>query len=190
MGVKFKLKTYPDNVVRDMRRKQLNGLRGIGAYGRKIARNMVRKKTKNIRKSAPGQPPRTAGIANRNLRSAVIFGVENASRTLVIGPSASVIARTQMYHEFGRPQILKGKRRKYRVGGAGPMRRAADGRIVFARLVTEPQRARAERLDLEFWPDSKLVKVRNYPPRPLMQPTLVLLRPRIPQIFSNAIING
>lgn len=183
MAVKIRTEINIDRVVKRVRKGAREGLKSIGAYTRKTARNMVRNKTKSNPKSLPGQVPLTANQKNRNLRSAVIFALER-NDTVLIGPSANVISRTQYYHEFGQPQTLRGKRKDYKIGWSGPIRPGP----VFAKLKTQRQVERAKRLDKIIWPDGRITKTRRYPKRPLMGPTLARVSPHITRIWNAAII--
>lgn len=164
-------------------------LSASGAYIRKVARSMVKKTASKPgspgKPSDPGAPPHTRGVAGRNLKQAVIFGVEKQQKAVFIGPSANVIGQTQYYHEFGKPQKLKGKRKVYRIGLSGPIR--VDGGPVFAKLNTDEQVSRATELDKQIWTDSSLEKTRNYPVRPLMGPAFEKALPYVVNMWKNAV---
>lgn len=80
---------------RAMKHAGRKALGRAGAYVRRTARNSVRR-SKDA--SAAGTPPNT----RRGLvRNAVLFGVENDGRSVVIGPAKSFVGISMTAHEFG-----------------------------------------------------------------------------------------
>lgn len=84
-----------DRLLGTMKYANKKALRRVGAYVRKAAVNAVHKSKKS---SSPGTPPNTRkGL----LRRAVLFGVENDARSVVVGPAKSLIGISMTAHEFG-----------------------------------------------------------------------------------------
>lgn len=136
------------------------------------------KKTKIGNYAKPGKAPHTRG-GRHSLKEAIRYFVNENKGYAVIGPDANVVGVTGYFHEFGGRQI-KGRRRKYKVGGGGPIDVRAGG-IIFTKLKTERQARRATRLDLMLWPT--VIKERVYPQRPFMRPALEKKRGKILPIF-------
>ena len=159
-----------------------------GQAVRRQARSLIRK---NRRPSLPGRPPHTR---RGRLRQSILYSAPATEPEVIIGPAAHIISRTGHYHEFGGMQIRRFPRKKYAIGKPGPIREnpnytveaqrylryksrsfntkvKAPNRAVFIKIKTAKQLARAKRLDLELWPQTK-VKYNKYPQRPFMAPAL------------------
>lgn len=94
---------HEKQVLDAVKRGTIIALRRSGAYLRKVARNMVKKGNSA---SAPGTPPHTK---SGRLKSSILFGVDNQSETVVIGPAGNMVGTVMFAHEFGG----KYKRQKY-----------------------------------------------------------------------------
>lgn len=159
-----------------------------GQAVRRQARSMIRK---NRRPSLPGRPPHTR---QGRLRRSILYSAPATEPEVIIGPAAHIVSRTGHYHEFGGMQIRRFPRKKYAIGKPGPIREnpnytveaqrylryksrsfntkvKAPQKAVFTRIRTPKQLARAKRLDLQLWPQTK-IKYNKYPQRPFMAPAL------------------
>ncbi len=161
-------------------RASKSALKSAGAFVRKTAINSIRQ-TKA--KPAPkGQPPHTR---HGRLKKAVLFAVDAAATSVVVGPAANLISSVGHFHEFGGTETKAAKPKQYRVGGVGPVRIAKDGHPVFARLKNFRMVQVAQRLDRQLT-DGKQT-IRQYPRRPFMGPALERTVPKLPDFWRNSV---
>lgn len=94
------MKFKTDVAFRKIRyRARMRNPRTLADAGRVIqmkARSLVKSKAK--RPSAPGNPPRSR---TGRLRKAILYGVEKARQSVVIGPAFHMVHRVGMAHEHG-----------------------------------------------------------------------------------------
>lgn len=155
----------------------VNALFSAAAYVRTTARRSIRKAKKASR---PGSPPHTR---QGQLRRSILFAVNTSRLFAVVGPAASLISDIARYHEFGGQQVLRAKRKDYRPGVVGPVD-IREGKPRFAFLRTQRQANRARLLDWAIWPDSTLLKKRQYPARPFMGPAMQASIHQFSQTFN------
>lgn len=173
--VKCRTKLNGGKVRRAVKRSNPTSLKGAGALLRRVAARSVKKSKKS---SAVGAPPHTR---QGRLKRSILFAVNQSLGSVIIGPAATIISRTQHYHEFGLPQ--KRKRKNYGIGMSGPIRIGKDGRPVFALLVMDRQVKKAKALDRKYWPETTT----EYPKRPLMGPALEKIRGQLPQQWRGVV---
>lgn len=91
-----------DGLATRIARASRDILRRAGAYVRRVAQ---RKVVTSPKPSAPGQPPHSRrGL----LKRAILFGLGNGDRSVLVGPGFSFVGESASAHEFG------GKYRKER----------------------------------------------------------------------------
>lgn len=140
-------------VAEGVRKGSLTALRRAGAYTRKVAQNLIKVRRNRDLSSKSGTPPFAHG-AGKNLKKSILFGVDKADRSVVIGPSAmsgdARLAKLGALHEFGgmaeNRQPAKSSGTDWNTAKAGPVR-VAKGVIVFGKLRTAAQRKRAWRIE-------------------------------------------
>lgn len=178
--MKIKLKTqsfFNQQAVKQRSDKNsIGALYKASAYLRTTARRSIRK---SAQPAQPGQPPHTR---LGQLKTSIVFAVDEKNLTALVGPAASLISDISKYHEFGGTQTSKSKRRTYRIGAVGPIA-AMDAAPRFAPLKTARQVQRATKLDRQLWSDQSLVKKRRYPRRPFMGPALQASASQLKSIF-------
>lgn len=72
-----------EEVTRRMDRREKTALTRIGAYGMRVTRNLLNKKTKG-QPSRPGEPPRKV---LGTIKRFTFFGYDAARRSVVVGPT-------------------------------------------------------------------------------------------------------
>ena len=135
-------------VAEGVRKGSLTALRRAGAYTRKVAQNLIKVRRNRDLASKSGTPPFAHG-AGKNLKKSILFGVDKADRSVVIGPSAmsgdARLAKLGALHEFGgmaeNRQPAKSSGTDWNTAKAGPVR-VAKGVIVFGKNLTAAQRKR------------------------------------------------
>jgi hypothetical protein len=147
------------------------------------------------------QAPHTRG-KGKSLKKAIRYHVDKQAGQALIGPAASGTGITGHYHEFGGVQMLRGKRRRYKLGGIGPIDERQDyetpqgklrarvpgaENIAFARLKTPRMVMRAYLLDREIWGDVETPSPRIYPKRPFMWPAVIKNQQQLIKLFTNFI---
>lgn len=177
MAARVRSKFDAEAVRKAARKGSEDALKSVGAYARKTAQRMVRKSSKP---SAKGSPPHTR---RGRLKKSILYGVEKERQAVVIGPAANLISQTQYYHEFGKTQSIRTKRRKYKIGSVGPVRTGP----VFGKLRNREQVKRATELDKKLWPNAGGRKRRKYPKRPLMGPTLEKIMPVMSKFWADSV---
>ena len=91
-----------DGLVARIARASRDILRRAGAYVRRVAQ---RKVVMSPKPSAPGQPPHSRrGL----LKRAILFGLGNGDKSVLVGPGFNFVGESASAHEFG------GKYRKER----------------------------------------------------------------------------
>lgn len=222
LSAKGKSRFDAKKVTEGVRKGSIRALKSAAAYTRTVARNSIKKKKNPNVASAPGTAPHAHG--KKNIRNSVLFGVKEEERSAVIGPAAlggdPKLAQVGALHEFGgtRPNKQPEKRipGDWNTAKSGPIR-VERGVFVFAKLLTDRQRARAwrveasggrfpttqdkkERLIRKMMKEERrkrLVQERAsgknpknravYPARPFMKPTLDKVKPMIPAFWSGVI---
>ena len=203
-------------VAEGVRKGSLTALRRAGAYTRKVAQNLIKVRRNRDLASKSGTPPFAHG-AGKNLKKSILFGVDKADRSVVIGPSAKLGA----LHEFGgmaeNRQPAKSSGTDWNTAKAGPVR-VAKGVIVFGKLRTAAQRKRAWRIEASGarFPNSGDAKAKSlkrlmaaekrrqlaaaqaagggrrkrealYPARPFMNPAMQKVKPMLPALWSGVV---
>lgn len=82
-------------VIRASRRDTVRVLYKASGFIRTVARRSIKKKDTP---AAPGKPPHTQ---TKRLRKAILFEVDRATQTSVVGPSADVVGIAGAEHEHG-----------------------------------------------------------------------------------------
>jgi len=90
--------------------------------------------------------------------------------------------------EFGgRAKVRNKRRRKRRIGGGGEID-VRGGRVIYTKLKTAAQAARANRLNEELY--GPLYKVVFIEARPFMRPALAKVRPELPRLWAASVRAG
>lgn len=181
-------------VIKAARTGTIKSLGRAGAYIRGIARRSIGKG--RGKPSAPGKPPYSR---TGRLKDSILYSVDKAAGTVVIGPTKSGIGRIGQTHEFGGTEPRKRGRRRgqfdLRIGGHGPVR-ARRGKVVgVGKLRTQAQVERAQSIVKQLnLPQSASgigrSKRRRYPKRPFMAPALEISKSRLPEFWRNSIKGG
>lgn len=178
--MKFKVKAKSKFNRRAVKKRSdetsVDALYKAGAYLRTTARRSIRKSPKASQK---GKPPHSR---RGQLRTAIVFAVDEKKLIALVGPSASLISDIAKYHEFGGVQTKKSKRKKYRVGSVGPVGMQGD-MPRFALLKTQKQVEKAKFVDHVLWKEADLSKTRKYPRRPFMGPAMQMSTKQLNSIF-------
>ena len=95
VGMKAKTVWHGDKVKAAAKRGTFNSLPHAGAALRLTARRSIRRSN---RPSAPGQPPHTRLGA---LRNSIMYSVDKARQSVIIGPTTSMVGNVGKAHEFG-----------------------------------------------------------------------------------------
>lgn len=223
LSAKGKSKFDAKKVAEGVRKGSIRALTSAAAYTRAVAKNSIKKKKNPNAASAPGTAPHAHG-KGKNIKESVLFGVKKEEQSAVIGPAAlggdPKLAQVGALHEFGgtRPNKQPAKRipGDWDTAKSGPIR-VEKGVFVFAKLLTDRQRARAWRIEASGgrFPTTKdkkerlirkmmkeeqrkrLVQERAngqkpknravYPARPFMKPTLDKMKPMLPAFWSGVI---
>ena len=89
--VKFDIR----KIEKRVKQANIRSLNHAAAYIRQVARHSIKRSQKA---ASPGQPPHT----RRGLyRRAILFSVEKAKQSAVIGPDYSIAGQSAMVHEHG-----------------------------------------------------------------------------------------
>ena len=189
--MKARIRNETGKVLKKAKAATIRNLGQAGAYIRGIAKRSIKVSPEP---SEPGKPPHTR---KGRLKRGILFAVEKARQSVVIGPAASEMGRIGHTHEFGGtepPKVRKGRKANWKleVGGHGPIR-SEGTRPVVVKLTSEQQVARAQELAPLFPPSqggpvSK--KPRKYPPRPFMGPALEVSKARLPRLWANSVKGG
>jgi len=208
-GLTFMAKTKSVKINQTLLRNktknsELSGLRSIGAFARKVAQRSMKKRNKP---SAPGQPP---SVHSGALKKGIVFSVDKAKSSVVVGALKIQTRNGKRFYsqeqkpvpatlEHGGvlPERKNSRRRMRKVGGAGEIR--IDGgsgakvtkdlhgkkrMVVYAKLKTSLQAARANRLNEELYGPEKLKSV-SVAARPYMKPADEITRKQmIPGAFA------
>lgn len=185
------VKANTAKVTKAAKAASIKNLRQAGAYIRGIAVRMVKVSPE---KSKPGKPPHTR---KGRLKKAIVFFVNKADESVVVGPTFSNVGKIGHTHEFGGeepPKKTKVRKPnwKLQVGGHGPIRVEGDDSH-YAKLKTTGQVKRAERLAKDVMviaeqrAQSASTKTRHYPPRPFMGPALEIAKERLPKLWANSV---
>ncbi|HOI57052.1 MAG TPA: hypothetical protein PLP01_17505, partial [Phycisphaerae bacterium] len=138
--------------------------------------------------SLPGHPPR-AIRPHPWVRKNLFYAFEPVSMGVVIGPvgfpRGSGAPETL---EFGgRAKVRNKRRRKRRVVGGGEIK-ISGGRVIYTKLRTAAQAARANRLNEELY--GPMYKVVFIEARPYMAPALAKVRPELPRLWASSVRAG
>ena len=95
VAMKVKTRSEMLKVLRNARRANIESLGHAGAAIRLAARHSIRR---SAGPSAPGSPPHTR---RGQLKRAILYAVEKASQSVVIGPAYGLIGLSATAHEFG-----------------------------------------------------------------------------------------
>jgi hypothetical protein len=191
IAVRCRTRFEAGKVVRRAKAASITSLGRAGAYIRGIAARSI----KVSPQAAPlGQPPHTR---KGRLKGAILYAVEKAQGSAVIGPTRADIGRIGHTHEFGGTEaakVRKGRRANWKleVGGHGPIAAGPDG-VVVVKLTTERQVARAREVAASLPPSlggPASNKARKYPPRPFMGPALEVSKARLPRFWANSVKGG
>lgn len=145
-----------------------------GAIVRTRARQSMRKRKKP---SLPGQPPR---VVKGQIKKFLFFSWDNTTRTVVVGP-------TLLPKGTGAPSTLeyggtskggRNPRRRLRKIGSGGEIRVEGKRVTYARIRTEAQAARANKLNEQLYGPLKFGPAR-IAKRPFMHPALTERVPKL-----------
>lgn len=202
MKMRFKGKFNWQAVTRSVSDTAERRMRKVGYRMMRKAQSLIREQANRDKASRPGRPPYSHGY----FKKSILYGVEDAGRTVVIGPGyfkGNPLTNVGRLHEFGGTKVIKGRRRKYAVGKVGPVDLRSGyvtpppkdgGRIarpeagvVFAKLKTEQQVRRATALDKAHWPDADAAKTRKYKPRPYMAVALSRMTPQLTGLWVHAV---
>ncbi|MCX7804799.1 MAG: hypothetical protein N3A38_06365 [Planctomycetota bacterium] len=186
--MKARVKDETKNVRKAVRLAMIDSLGRAGAYVRGIARRSIKVSPEY---SKPGKPPHTR---QGRLKRGILYAVDRAIQSALIGPSASAVGRIGSIHEFGGTETRSKKARapnwKLEVGGHGPIQYEPGGKPKFAKLRTEAQVERAKKI-VESLPPSLggpgTRRARRYPPRPFMGPALERARPRLARFWARSV---
>ena len=136
-------------------------------------------------------------------RFGIFFAFDFGRKTVVVGPNLMPGRpyNVPMLHEFGGRVTVRNRMRKVRkLGQVGeiraPMGDSPTGEevalrqpnlagVVFARLRTPAQVARANRLNEQLY--GPMTYVGHYRPRPYMRPALEVARPRMGELWNEAV---
>ncbi|MCY3019534.1 MAG: hypothetical protein NTW87_10970 [Planctomycetota bacterium] len=191
LSARVKLKDNSAKVLKAVARETQKNLGKAGAYIRGIAMRSIKVSPE---KAAPGKPPHTR---KGRLKKAIVFAVNKAEESVVIGPTFSNVGKIGRTHEFGGeepPKKTKVRKPNWKldVGGHGPVRvEGFDSH--YAKLRTTAQVQRAEQLAkdvtaiAEQRAQSASTKTRHYPPRPFMEPALSVAKERLPKLWANSV---
>ena len=198
MEIRVRIEKDFDNVLRAAERSNDLSLRRAGAYVRGVAMKGI--KTSKVF-SKPGDRPHTR---KGRLRKSIIFAVDQKGVNVLIGPHSGAIGKVGATHEFGgtepakkiapgsvdaggRP--IKVPKTNWRLGpgGRGPIEDFGGGKFRYAHLFTMVQVRRSQAIAEKNFPALAMRgKVRNYPKRAFMRPTLNAVledRLRIPSFW-------
>ena len=155
---------------------------------RKIAAGLRKKAARDPSVSSPGQPPR-AIKPHPWVRKNLFYAFEPVAQSVVIGPvgfpRGSGAPETL---EFGgRARVRNKRRRKRRIGGGGEIK-ISGGRVIYTKLRTAAQAARANRLNEELY--GPMYKVVFIEARPYMAPALAKVRPELPRLWASSVRAG
>jgi hypothetical protein len=189
--VKVRTKDETSKALHKIRAGSIKSLGQAGAYIRGIARRSIKV---SPTPSRPGKPPHTR---KGRLKNAIVFAVEKAVQDVLIGPNISAVGKIGSSHEFGGtepPKQSKARRTKLKleVGGYGPIR-SADGKVFVAKLHTDAQVARAQKIVAGLPPAQSgrgATMPRKYPARPFMAPALTISKTRLPAFWANSVKGG
>jgi hypothetical protein len=180
-------------------------LAAAGGWIRKVARNSMklvtprreqlrqkalgkRKRiTAEVKPSAPGSPPH-AVQPHPFIRKFLSYAYDPQRRSVVVGPEAGRGPSNGVpaLMEFGgTAKAGKARTRVRAVGGAGEID-VRDGEVVYARLLTARQVARANRLNGQLYGSSQ-AKSRRYPARPYMKPALEKSRDKVKNLWRDSV---
>ena len=177
-------------VETEVDRIEFEGLRRNAMYIRKVARNSIRKKS---RPSTPGQPPRSVrGDLKRGIEAHFERGVNES----VVGPmgfgwsKGSGLLGAPNTLEFGGDSVIDrsvvrkvGDGGEVRVVGRGGKEVRPGVRVVYARIRTQAQAARATRINREiFAPQPVRVAA-----RPFMAPALDKSLPKLAPMWAMSV---
>ena len=95
IGMTARTRSGFSRVRRSARRAQIENLGHAGAAIRLVARHSIRR---SPRASAPGKAPHTR---RGQLKRAILYAVEKARQSVVIGPVYPLIGLSATAHEFG-----------------------------------------------------------------------------------------
>ncbi|MDO4571202.1 MAG: hypothetical protein Q4D38_12515 [Planctomycetia bacterium] len=171
----------------------INNLKRAGACVRRTARQSIRKVSKTSTRSKPGEPPRSH---RGTLREGILYDVNPATATVIVGPIKNRAGKVPHILEFGgrtKPSSVW-KKRIYQVGQWGPVDVSDTKRwqshqktsghnengaavwrwTVRRRLVSEKQARRATHLWNEILHGGRLTSddLVTIEPRPYMRPAL------------------
>ena len=95
ISVKVKTRMKPRRVRKAVAKGNFESLNRAGAAVRLTARRSIRRSKKP---SAPGKPPHTKKGA---MRRAIMYSVEQARSSVIIGPAAAMVGDSGKPHEHG-----------------------------------------------------------------------------------------
>lgn len=211
----FKFDTQKMKTVE--KKASVNSLRRGVAYIYKVARNSIRRRKNPDKPSPPGTPPFAHSTGPMDIKKSIAFEVNEKNMTAVVGPvhikgGLGNVARLQ---EFGGVKSVK-KSDKPIAGDwdttkAGPVAVDKDNVIVFGKLRSDRQRARAWRISsmpgVRYANNKEQGSVRyrakmrkeqaiqkkgilNYPARPFMGPALRKSQEKIAPMWRNSVISN
>jgi hypothetical protein len=195
ISVIVKLKDDTAKVAKAAKKATRKNLAQAGAYIRGIARKGIKLSPE---KSAPGKPPHSR---KGRLKDAIIFVVNAAEESVVIGPTFSNVGKIGQTHEFGGEEPPKKKNTvrkpnwKLEVGGHGPIRvEGTDSHYAKLKTAAQVQRAEEVAKDVMVIAEQRAkavsTKTRHYPPRPFMVPALEIAKERLPRLWANSVKGG
>ena len=209
---------FDDRKVREAARKgSVQALRSAAAYVYKVARNSIRRRANPDKPSLPGTPPYAHSTGPMDIKKSIAFDVDEKNMTAVVGPVhiKGGLGNVARLHEFGGTKKTE-KSKKSMAGDwdtakSGPVAVGKDRVIIFGKLRSENQRARAWRISsmpgVRF-PNKdekgsaryraelqKAVAIRrkgtlNYSARPYMGPALQKSQGKIAPMWRNAMISN
>ena len=155
---------------------------------RKVAAGLRKRAAQDPSVSLPGHPPR-AIRPHPWVRKNLFYAFEPASMGVVIGPvgfpRGSGAPETL---EFGGRARLRNKRRRKRRVGSGGEIDVRGGRVIYTKLKSAAQAARANRLNEELY--GPMYKVVFIEARPYMRPALAKVRPELPRLWAASVRTG
>ncbi|OQA77864.1 MAG: hypothetical protein BWY31_04427 [Lentisphaerae bacterium ADurb.Bin242] len=217
MKLNVKLNFDASKVEKAARKGCITSLRGAAAYIYKVARNSIRRRVNPDKASPPGTPPYAHSTGITDIKKSIAFKVDEKNMTAVVGPVhiKGGLGNVARLHEFGGTKETE-KSKKPMAGDwdttkAGPVAINKDNVIVFGKLRSDKQRARAWRISsmpgvrYANKKEQGLVRYRakmrkeqaiqkkgtlNYPERPYMGPALQKSQEKIAPMWRNAIISN
>jgi len=145
----------------------------------------TRKRMTPVPVSPPGTPPR-AVRPHPWIREFLYYGYDPGTASVVIGPMRlSSRINVPALHEFGGTVAIRNRRRRVRKAGHAGEIDVRGGRVVYSRLRTAAQVARANRLNEQLY--GPMYRIATYPSRAFMGPALAAAQPSLPKLWAASV---